>query len=189
MRYFWIVFSILMIFLCGCQSITKNTNYYLQKNTQVQLPLLSSSPVIDTQQLLHISTTREKLSNRHVLTLLSLSPERLTVILLSPLGIKLAQLEYDGQTISVKHKLNFDNNLPPFAQIIGDILLTTLPLTSWQLVLPAGWKITEQNQTRIVFNDKGQAVVRVDYVDEFYQQAKQIQHYQFHYQILLEHLK
>ncbi|MFC0309044.1 DUF3261 domain-containing protein [Gallibacterium trehalosifermentans] len=190
MQYFRFICCALTIFLCGCQLSTNNTQYHLQKTTQVPLPSLSFAPTIEAQQLLHINAQQMKPSNHHLLTLLALSPERLSLTLLSPVGIRLAQLEYNGQTINVKQQVNLaNNNLPPLPQIVGDILLTTLPLTAWQSVLPVGWQISDQDKQRVVLNDKGQAVVRVDYGDDAYQQAKQITHYQFHYQILLEHLE
>ncbi|OBW96451.1 hypothetical protein QV08_09985 [Gallibacterium salpingitidis] len=184
------IFIICIMLVMGCQSSIRSDVYYFNQHTSVHLPNLTLSPTIETHQLLTITSDKLKKKEEHILTILSLSPKQLTLTLLSPLGVRLAQLQYDGNEIKVTQQLKIANiTLPSLSQIVGDILLSSLPIEAWRFVLPQGWRIVEQNKQRLVFDLNQQKVIQIDYSDQTYTKAVKITHYQFLYQILLQDIE
>lgn len=182
-RYF-LTFAILLM-LSACQSKAPlSTGYLVDKHTQITLPSLVQAPTLYQQQLLRIHYPEQK-NHAPVLIILQSSPQQIKLTVLSTLGIKLAQAEYNGNEIKVENQLHL-TKMPPANQVLGDILLTLLPIQSWQL--PEGWKMTEQHNQRFLYDPKHRLVMRVTYKTTQLIQPVLLENYPFNYQIHIETL-
>ncbi|WP_176552631.1 DUF3261 domain-containing protein [Testudinibacter sp. TR-2022] len=152
------------------------------------MPSLTQSPTLVLQQLLTVNTDVSP-NSESVLTALELSPQHLTLNVFSTLGIKLAQVEYDGEQLRVTQQLPFaEQTLPPINQVVGDILLSVLPLKTWQHYLPKDWNLVQQGLRRNLLDDKGDAVITILYDKASPQQVVSIQHHRFNYMISIQNL-
>lgn len=158
--------------------------YFVDKNTQIALPALTQAPTLDQQQLLHITYPQQKIATP-VLIVLQSSPQQIKLTLLSTLGIKLAQAQYDGRHIQLDNHLPL-TEMPPANQVLGDILFTLLPVQHWQL--PAGWKILEQDKQRTLYDAQQKPAMRVEYQTVARKQPVLVENEKFDYQIKIKTL-
>lgn len=183
MRHF-LTFGFLLI-LFACQSNTQNsTQYFIDKQTQITLPSLEGLPNLDTQQLLHITYPQQK-TDTALLVALQTSPEKIKLTLLSTLGIKLAQVTYDGNQIYAEKQLHL-GKMPPVNQVLGDILLILLPPYRWQL--PEGWILSEENRHRTLYDNKQQKVISIRHEKWQLEQNTYLEHHKFNYKIHIKTL-
>ncbi|WP_444891664.1 DUF3261 domain-containing protein [Microbulbifer sp. DLAB2-AA] len=71
-----------------------------------------------------------------------LSSENMRVSLLSPEGMSLLDIAYDGNEISTHHYMRRAASLPP-EKLLADIQFVYWPVTQLQKQLPVGWKLQE----------------------------------------------
>ncbi|MGC7559758.1 DUF3261 domain-containing protein [Pasteurella sp. PK-2025] len=156
----------------------------MDKHTQIALPSLDQAPTLYQQQLLRIHYPEQK-NHAPVLVVLQSSPQHIALTVLSTLGIKLAQAQYNGREIKVENQPLLAK-MPPANQVLGDILFTLLPPQSWQL--PEGWKMTEQHNQRFLYDPQHRLVMRVTYKNTQPIQPVLLENVPFNYQIHIETL-
>ncbi len=158
---------------------------WLKPGTQVQLPAPGIRPSINSLQLL---TATIKGQSHSLLVMLTADNEQLTLVGLSSLGIRLFKVTYDAAGIHTEQSIALPD-LPPAAQVLGDIMLSYWSVEAWQVQLPSGWTLLEQGSRRELRDAKGTLIIDIDYDGEGDKRIPvSVEHYVFAYRIVIESL-
>lgn len=181
-----ILFIILL--LCGCQhknQLAGQPMAWLAPDVKVTLPPPSLAQPISSQQML---TGQFKGKSQSLLVMLDARQNSLSLVGLSPLGIKLFMLNYDSTGLHTEQSIVIPH-LPPASQVLADVMLSFYPTTSWQPYLPAGWSLTDKGETRQLKDSTGQAVMTIHYRLVNQQRLPiSLEQLAFHYQISINYL-
>lgn len=158
---------------------------WLRPGVRVNLPAPTLTTSINQQQLLSATVGGKTQS---LLVLLSADGRSLQLAGLSPLGIRLFKLVYDQQGIHTQQTIRSDK-LPPASQVLADIMLSYWPISRWQPLLPLGWKLEDEGMRRVLSDQNGREVSRIDYLQRSSQrQPVSIIQRAFHYQITIQNV-
>lgn len=78
----------------------------------------------------------------HVIGASRLGPDLLKVSLLSPEGLSLVDIAYDGREVTAQRQFNMSPRLPPRA-LVADLQLIYWPLPLLRSSLPSRWELRE----------------------------------------------
>ncbi|MNF36508.1 hypothetical protein D3C81_1088490 [compost metagenome] len=176
----------LVLLLTACSSQPAPTAY-LDKGTVMTLP----APVLATpfyrQQLL-TATVGE--GAHQLMTVLEADGRQLTLVGLTPTGIRLFRVRYDQQGIATQQLSPLlVTGMPPVSQVLADVMLCYWPLASWQPQLPPGWTLRDQGLTRRLRAPDGALVSEIHYRDiDGVREPVSLQQHVFHYRLQLETL-
>ena len=180
------LFVLLIFLLWGCSSQPAPTAY-LDKGTVMALP----APVLATpfyrQQLL-TATVGE--GAHQLMTVLEADGRQLTLVGLTPTGIRLFRVRYDQQGIATQQLSPLlVTGMPPVTQVLADVMLCYWPLASWQPQLPPGWTLRDEGLTRRLRSPDGALVTEIGYQDKGgVREPVSLQQHVFHYRLQLETL-
>ncbi len=187
MRGLRMTLLILVTLLAGCAGSQQPTlpQAWLKPGTRVTLPAPTLAQPFSQQQLL---TAEVKGQQHSMLVLLNADGQRLQLVGMSPLGIRLFNLTYDRQGIHTEQLIKV-GELPPASQVLADIMLSYWPLAVWQPLLPAGWRLEDQPQVRRLYDDRGTIISEILYQQADGQREPQsIVQSAFHYRIAIQNL-
>lgn len=173
--------------LAGCASSQDQTlpQAWLKPGTRVTLPAPTLAQPFNQQQLL---TANVKGQQHSMLVLLNADGQRLQLVGMSPLGIRLFNLTYDHQGIRTEQLIKV-GELPPASQVLADIMLSYWPVANWQPLLPAGWRLEDQPQVRRLYDDRGVIVSEIRYQQtDGRREPLSITQSAFHYRITIQNL-
>lgn len=183
MRTLFILFTLL---LGGCSS-QPTPSAYLDKGTVMTLP----APVLATpfyrQQLLTASVGGR---SHQLMTVLEADGRQLTLVGLTPSGVRLFRVRYDQQGIATEQLSPLlTGGMPPVSQVLADVMLCYWPLASWQPQLPPGWTLRDQGLTRRLHAPDGALVTEIRYRDaDGGREPVSLQQHVFNYRLQLETL-
>ncbi|SHF36220.1 Protein of unknown function [Microbulbifer donghaiensis] len=122
-----------LLLLAGCST---------QPQSQPQLrplaPLLDGEP----RQLTQHIVVQYRGEQRDLIGASLLAPEQLQVSLLTPQGVSLLDIHYDGREVTAQQHLGRSRQIPPRA-LLADMQLVYWPLEMLQRSLPAPWQLRE----------------------------------------------
>ncbi len=101
-------------------------------------PLLESAPRQLSQQL----AVSFRGNNHTLLAATLIEPQQIKTSLLTPQGVSLVDIMYDGQQIDAQQYLPTGKSIPPTA-LVADFQLVYWPLTTLQQSLPEQWNLRE----------------------------------------------
>ena len=177
-----------VLLLSGCARNADDTRpqAWLKPGVRVMLPAPGINPPFSQQQLLSGSFKGKQQS---LLVLLSADSQRLTLVGLSSLGIRLFRVSYDDRGIHREQSLVLPE-LPPASQVLADIMLSHWPVSAWQASLPAGWTLTDSGERRQLRDADGGLVTEIRYLQRGKQrQPISVQQFAFGYHILIQNLE
>lgn len=183
MRTLFILFTLL---LGGCSS-QPTPSAYLDKGTVMTLP----APVLATpfyrQQLLTASVGG---STHQLMTVLEADGRQLTLVGLTPSGVRLFRVRYDQQGIATEQLSPLlTGGMPPVSQVLADVMLCYWPLASWQPQLPPGWTLQDDGLMRRLHAPDGALVTEIRYRDaDGVREPVSLQQHVFNYRLQLETL-
>lgn len=83
------------------------------------------------------------------MTVLEADYRQLTLVGLTPSGVRLFLVRYDQQGISTRQLSPLlTTGMPPVSQVLADVMLCYWPLASWQPQLPPGWTLRDEGPLR-----------------------------------------
>ncbi|MDF7670608.1 DUF3261 domain-containing protein [Orbaceae bacterium ESL0721] len=185
--------GLLSILITACHSINSDTfnsdtfnnkkrpSAWLTKTVKVNLPDPRFPRPFTANQLLTFYT-HDKTDT--LFSLIEADQDKLTIIGLSTLGVKLFHITYQKSLIETKQYLPLPQT-PPVVQILSDIMLTILPIDEWQKVLPNGWSIVEKGAFRYL-QENGKNIIIIKYdkdIDDPLRKPISIEHTVFGYRI------
>ncbi|CAI1190606.1 DUF3261 domain-containing protein [Serratia ficaria] len=173
--------------LAGCAGSPSSVapQAWLKPGARVTLPPPALAQPVAQQQLL----TAEVKGQRHsMLVLLNADGQRLTLVGMSPLGIRLFNLTYDRQGIHTEQLIKV-GELPPASQVLADIMLSYWPVNAWRPLLPAGWRLEDRPEVRRLYDERGAIVSEIRYqLGEGRRDPVSIAQSAFHYRISIQNL-
>ncbi|AVJ16387.1 DUF3261 domain-containing protein [Serratia sp. JUb9] len=168
----------------GSSSAPDAPSAWLKPGTRVALPPPTLAQPFSQQQLLNAQVKGQ----RHtMMVLLNADGQRLTLVGMSPLGIRLFNLVYDEQGIRSQQFIKL-GELPPAAQVLADIMLSYWPQAQWQAQLPTGWRLEDRGDRRRLYDDRGALISEIRYQTSARRQPVSISQSAFHYRIAIENL-
>lgn len=180
---------LLTALLCACASQPAPENRaYLTPGTSLQLPPPERAQPLYRQQLL---SAHSKGGDHQLLTVLEADGHKLTLVGLTPSGIRLFRVSYEGEAIHTEQLSNLLGGaaLPPVAQVLADVMLSYWPIVTWQPRLPEGWQLVDEGMVRRLTSPDGKLVSEIHYrqIDGEREPVRLIQH-AFDYQLQMEKL-
>ncbi len=176
---------LLAMLLTACAGGHKTPSAWLKPGVSVRLPAPGINPAISEQQLLTATVQGRRQS---LLVLLNADGQRLTLVGLSSLGIRLFTVTYDRQGIHTEQAMALPQ-LPPAGQVLADIMLSYWPVEAWRAVLPQGWSLVDHNDRRRLSDPDGNIVTEIAYGNVAgRRQPIGLDNQVFHYQIVIQHL-
>lgn len=158
---------------------------WLKPGVRVTLPAPGIDPGFSEQQLL-TGTFHGK--QQSLMVLLSASEQRIDLVGLSPLGIRLFRLGYDASGIHSQQSVMLPQ-LPPASQVLADILLSRWPTAVWQGHLPPGWQLVDRGDRRLLSDPQGKPIAEIRYLQRGNLRLPiAIQQYAFGYSIAINYL-
>ncbi|VEJ57136.1 DUF3261 domain-containing protein [Pragia fontium] len=178
-------FLILLLGGCALNQDQSQPQAWLKRGTKVTLPAPSLKTPLHHQQLLTATVDGKQQS---LLVMLDADGEKITLAALSPVGIRLFKVTYDGSGIHTEQSLALPQ-LPPAEQVLADIMLSYWSISDWQAQLPEGWQLTDQDNKRILTDAKNQTISEIYYQNSQGQREPVaiIQHH-FGYQITIQNV-
>lgn len=185
-----LLFILVLLSGCSVNRVVEMGNVtpaqaWLRPGVRVNLPAPTLETPVNQQQLLSATVDG---NTQSLLVLLRADGQSLQLAGLSPLGIRLFKLVYDQQGVHTEQAISSDK-LPPAGQVLSDIMLSYWPVSRWQPQLPAGWRLKDEGMRRVLSDQNGQEVTRIDYLPRGSQrQPVSITQRAFHYQITIQNV-
>lgn len=116
-------------------------------------------------------------NKQKLLVQLQVTPQQVALAGFSAWGVKLLSLTYWGNDWGNKIETNvmtgLADTLPQPEQILFNVMLAIWPLSSWDEALARiGWKLQENHLQRLLFDENGELVIRIDYQKKPYLEGK-----------------
>lgn len=177
----WGALGALALGLTGCTTQTlvpSKATFWLVPGVKASLPAVAC--VSDYAQQTLLSTKREDTTQR-VMTVEVCRAGLYTMDVLTPTGMALMTVTYDGVTLTSTSHVPLPQGLEA-SQMVADVLLATLPVTHWANVLPNGYHLENTPNGRQVLGPNGQVVETFIYHQgETPARLKAIEHHAFGY--------
>lgn len=187
MKTFLPLLFALLLGACASTLVPEN-RAYLTPDTSLVLPTPQRDQPLYRQQLL---STHGKGGEHQLLTVLEADGHRLTLVGLTPSGIRLFRLSYDGKTIHTEQLSSLLGGaaLPPVAQVLADVMMSYWPVAAWHAQLPKGWQLADEGMVRRLTDPDGRLVSEIHYrlVAGEREPVQLIQH-AFDYQLQMQRL-
>ncbi|USP10984.1 DUF3261 domain-containing protein [Aeromonas dhakensis] len=180
------LFMFVVLLLTGCSSQPTPTAY-LNRGTVMTLPAPVLAAPFYRQQLLTASVGG---SNHQLMTVLEADGHQLTLVGLTPSGVRLFLVRYDQQGIETRQLSPLlTSGMPPVSQVLADVMLCYWPLASWQPQLPPGWTLRDEGLQRRLRAPDGTLVTEIRYRDAAgVREPVGLQQHVFNYRLQLETL-
>lgn len=158
------LFGLLLLTACASQpgAGAPDNRALLTPTVSLVLPAPLRDQPLYRQQLL---SARTRGGEHQLLTVLEADGRQLTLVGLTPSGIRLFRLSYDGEAIRSEQlsSLLGGTALPPVAQVLADVMLGYWPLSAWQPRLPRGWRLEDEGMVRRLRDPAGTLVSEIHY--------------------------
>lgn len=184
------LFGLLLLTACTSQpgGGGPDNRALLTPTVSLVLPAPLRDQPLYRQQLL---SARTRGGEHQLLTVLEADGRQLTLVGLTPSGIRLFRLSYDGEAIRSEQlsSLLGGTALPPVAQVLADVMLGYWPLSAWQPRLPRGWRLEDEGMVRRLRDPAGKLVSEIHYreIDGEREPVRLVQH-AFDYALQMEKL-
>lgn len=192
----------LALWLAGCASTNTPADTRPMANLTPQVEVALPSPArispLHVEQILTAQINNSNKKNdasegngRSLLVVMEADGQRLSLVGFSLLGVRLFRVEYgfDGIRVEQLPALAALGVLPPANQVLADVLLSYLPLESWQAVLPAGWQLIDQPLRRELRDEKGELISEISYQLQAEERNPiSLRQYAFDYQLTIKTL-
>ncbi|MBS7826387.1 DUF3261 domain-containing protein [Wohlfahrtiimonas chitiniclastica] len=158
----WLYTGILLMFLSGCAHPPKlaPTEFHLTQRLIAQLPAPKSHAPFHSQALITTAVRGHELS---FMAMVTIQDHTLTLMALTPVGIRVFKTVYDGHTITTEQYLP-NIPLPNMPEILGNFMLAHYDPQAWQGHLPETVHIHDAGLTRTLINDAHQTILTIEYV-------------------------
>lgn len=129
--------TVLLLALAGCST---------QAPAPVQPQLRPLAPLLqgESRQLTQHIAVQYRGATRDLIGASLLGPEQMRVSLLTPEGVSLLDIHYDGREVSAQQHLDKSRQIPPRA-LLADMQLVYWPLRELQQSLPDRWELRESH--------------------------------------------
>ncbi len=185
-KNFFVLLIIATLMSCSSWQNESAPHAWLTPGNKINLPTPTLANDIDRQQLLTVTINGKSDS---LLTMLNVSQDKITLVGLSLLGIRLFKVIYDETGIKTEQAIALPQ-LPPANQVLSDIMLSYWPIEVWRNNLPDGWRLEEESNHRSLYDTDGRLIIGITYqMENNRREPIMIEHYYFGYQIAIQNMK
>ena len=152
-----IMILLIIILLSSCSQLVH------QETAQDRLALPMAQPFGQSRRIVQQLTVTCGNQQQSLLVVLELDAQHIAMAGISNEGLSLFNLHYDGKTVVYEQSLLVPKAISPVA-IITDLQLAYWPIAELQALLPAGWRITSNENKRFLY-DSHEKRIAVDFLE------------------------
>ena len=134
----------------------------IDKDTELALPLPAELGYSFTASQLISATWQD--DTQQLPVQVEVTPEKVVLAGFSSWGTRILSLQYQNQAIDTQVLSGLGATLPQPEQVLFNLMLTLWPVEAWSQPLQSiGWHLVDTDNSRTVFDDNQQAIIRIDY--------------------------
>ncbi|MEZ8627334.1 DUF3261 domain-containing protein [Vibrio splendidus] len=153
------------LMLSACSMVSQQptgASVSINKDTELALPLPAELGYSLTASQL-ISATWET-DTQQLPVQVEVTADKVVLAGFSSWGTRILSLQYQNQVINTQVLSGLGATLPQPEQVLFNLMLTLWPTEAWtQPLQTIGWHLVDTDNTRTVFDDDQQAIIRIEY--------------------------
>ncbi|UOE80437.1 DUF3261 domain-containing protein [Vibrio splendidus] len=153
------------VMLSACSMVSQQptgASVSINNDTELALPLPAELGYSLTASQL-ISATWET-DTQQLPVQVEVTADKVVLAGFSSWGTRILSLRYQNQVIDTQVLSGLGATLPQPEQVLFNLMLTLWPTEAWtQPLQTIGWHLVDTDNTRTVFNDDQQAIIRIEY--------------------------
>ncbi|MFA0381667.1 DUF3261 domain-containing protein [Vibrio sp. 10N.222.54.A3] len=153
------------VMLSACSMVSQQptgASVAIDQETELALPLPADLGYSLTASQLISATWQE--DTQQLPVQVEVTPDKVVLAGFSSWGTRILSLQYQNQAIETQVLSGLGATLPQPEQVLFNLMLTLWPAEAWAQPLQGiGWHLVDTDNSRTVFNDKKQAIIRIDY--------------------------
>jgi len=182
-----ILSCLLLLSACSTPPTYHPVQVEISESNFVSLPLPAQlQQNINVSQLISAQWAEE--TQQKLLVQLQVDKNQVVFAGFSAWGMKLLSLHYSGEDIKTDIQAGLSGTLPKPEQVLFNIMIAIWPLEAWHAPLAAiGWQLQEQGLQRLLLDENGKVIVRIDFQKTPYLDGKITLHHQvLNYTVTIE---
>ena len=156
---------VLGLLLSACSMVTQQptgASVSIDNDTELALPLPSELGYSFTASQLINATWQNETQQLPVQV--EVTPDKVVLAGFSSWGTRILSLQYQNQVIDTQVLSGLGATLPQPEQVLFNLMLTLWPVEAWtQPLQNISWHLVDTDNTRTVFDDDQQAIIRIEY--------------------------
>ncbi|WP_158520529.1 DUF3261 domain-containing protein [Wohlfahrtiimonas sp. G9077] len=184
----WLYTGLLVMMLSACANKPQlaPTEFHLTQRLIGQLPAPKLHAPLSTQELITTSVRGHELS---FMAMMTIKDNTLTLMALTPVGIRVFKTVYDGHAITTEQYLP-NIPLPNMPEILANIMLAHYDAKAWQGHLPSTIRIQDEGLTRTLVNEDQKTILTIQYAQKGHQKVPiQIHNEVLNYTLTLKNIQ
>ncbi|MEZ8732151.1 DUF3261 domain-containing protein [Vibrio splendidus] len=153
------------VMLSACSMVSQQptgASVSINNDTELALPLPAELGYSLTASQL-ISATWET-DTQQLPVQVEVTADKVVLAGFSSWGTRILSLQYQNQVIDTQVLSGLGATLPQPEQVLFNLMLTLWPTEAWtQPLQTIGWHLVDTNNTRTVFDNDQQAIIRIEY--------------------------
>ncbi|WP_373937629.1 DUF3261 domain-containing protein [Vibrio kanaloae] len=153
------------VLLSACSMVSQQptgASVSINNDTELALPLPAELGYSLTASQL-ISATWET-DTQQLPVQVEVTADKVVLAGFSSWGTRILSLQYQNQVIDTQVLSGLGATLPQPEQVLFNLMLTLWPTEAWtQPLQTIGWHLVDTDNTRTVFDDDQQAIIRIEY--------------------------
>ncbi|PTP40760.1 DUF3261 domain-containing protein [Vibrio splendidus] len=153
------------VMLTACSMVSQQptrASVSINNDTELALPLPAELGYSLTASQL-ISATWET-DTQQLPVQVEVTADKVVLAGFSSWGTRILSLQYQNQVIDTQVLSGLGATLPQPEQVLFNLMLTLWPAEAWtQPLQTIGWHLVDTDNTRTVFDDDQQAIIRIEY--------------------------
>ncbi|PMM08154.1 hypothetical protein BCT63_04375 [Vibrio kanaloae] len=153
------------VLLSACSMVSQQptgSSVSINNDTELALPLPAELGYSLTASQL-ISATWET-DTQQLPVQVEVTADKVVLAGFSSWGTRILSLQYQNQVIDTQVLSGLGATLPQPEQVLFNLMLTLWPTEAWtQPLQTIGWHLVDTDNTRTVFDDDQQAIIRIEY--------------------------
>ncbi|MEZ8788469.1 DUF3261 domain-containing protein [Vibrio splendidus] len=134
----------------------------INNDTELALPLPAELGYSFTASQLISATWQD--DTQQLPVQVEVTPDKVVLAGFSSWGTRILSLQYQNQAIETQVLSGLGATLPQPEQVLFNLMLTLWPTEAWtQPLQTIGWHLVDTDNTRTVFDDDQQAIIRIEY--------------------------
>ncbi|MEZ9072790.1 DUF3261 domain-containing protein [Vibrio splendidus] len=156
---------VLGLLLSACSMVSQQptgASVSLDNDTELALPLPSELGYSFTASQLINATWQDETQQLPVQV--EVTADKVVLAGFSSWGTRILSLQYQNQVIDTQVLSGLGATLPQPEQVLFNLMLTLWPTEAWtQPLQNISWHLVDTDNTRTVFDDDQQAIIRIEY--------------------------